>query len=429
MNLALVLAASLAAHAADERPQAADRKAGRIHTEAATVWQRCLGARQTGTGGEAACLVGYLDAYEAATVQARGATWPAQVPDVPAARDRLDRLLLDEEEARLQAEAARAWDALSGRLDMPGEPEVDELRGFIAKWESAVAIAGQARRTISTPSLAQAQAELPRVILTARTVTMAAGPWEGQFAQADGEVRVPHLVVRSAKKNSVIDDARWFRDVDWTLPVVFPRGDGYTPRLPSLPGEQAAGVPPALGGEPLRLSIVDGDLRLGIYGSGANRERLAVIHGETGELLRFFDFTAWTRAPAALPGDEPFVDQSVVWAQVRDGILYVSHDHRTYAASSLGHNAYLSALDMQSGRLLWRSAPLVCNSRNFVVDGDRIWCGYGFTAEPDFVTVLDRRTGALRSKTRVKTGPDYLLLRGDSLFVRTYDMDYVFDLR
>jgi hypothetical protein len=429
MHLALVLTASLAALAADERPEAANRKAARVHAEAAPVWARCLDIRERDASAEPGCLVDYLEAYEHARVKARGADWPANVPDVPAARDRLDSLLLDTEEARLQAEAAAAWDDLSGRLDTPGESEITELRAFIKTWEGAVAIAAEARRPIRVEALGPAQAQLPRVLLTARTVEMPAGPWDGQLAAAEGVIRAPGLHERSAKKNSVIDDARWFRDVDWTLPVVLHGPVSHRRRLPTLPGEQAARVPSNLDGQPLRMSIVDGELRIGVYGSGANRERLAVVDGETGELIRFFDFTAWTRAPGARRGDEQFVDQSVVWAQVRDDVLYVNHDHRTYAASSRGHNAYLSAIDLRSGQLLWRSVPLVCNSRNFVIDEDRIWCGYGFTAEPDFVTLLDRRTGALLSKTRVKTGPDYLLLRRDTLYVRTYDMDYVFELR
>lgn len=429
MHPAFVIAASLTASAGDARPRSADRKAARIHAAAAAEWQACETARASGTDAEVQCLTGFLEAHGSAVVRARGATWPAQVPTVPAARDRLDTLLLDAEQARLEAEARGAWDALSGRLDLPGEPEITELRAFIATWESATAVAGTGRRPVQPAVLQAARDELPAVVLRARTVEMAAGPWDGQLGEAPGAVPVPRLVERSAKKNSVIDDARWFRDVDWTLPVVYTGAAGYAPRLPTLPGEQAASVPRGLDGHPLRLSIVDGDLRLGIYGSNANRERLAVVDAESGELLRFFDFTAWTRAPRARPGDERFVDQSVVWAQVRDGVLYVNHDHRTYAESSHGHNGYLSAIDLQSGHLLWRSRPLVCNSRNFVVDGDRIWCGYGFTAEPDFVTVLDRRTGALLARHRVKTGPDYLLLRGDTLFVRTYDMDYVFELR
>ena len=94
----------------------------------------------------------------------------------------------------------------------------------------------------------------------------------------------------------------------------------------------------------------------------------------------------------------------------------------------MGQNAYLSAIDLKSGLLLWRSPPLVCNSHNFIIQDDHIWCGYGFTAEPDFITLLDRQSGDLVSKTRLKTGPDYLLLRDNRLYVRTYDTDYVFDI-
>ena len=61
--------------------------------------------------------------------------------------------------------------------------------------------------------------------------------------------------------------------------------------------------------------------------------------------------------------------------------------------SSGGQNGYITALDPRTGKLKWRSAPLTCNTSNFLLDGDAIIAGYGFTEEPDFLYVLDRKTG------------------------------------
>ena len=47
------------------------------------------------------------------------------------------------------------------------------------------------------------------------------------------------------------------------------------------------------------------------------------------------------------------------------GVLYVSHSHNTYAKSSMGTNAYIIAVDLVTGKILWRSAPLVANASNF----------------------------------------------------------------
>jgi hypothetical protein len=51
-----------------------------------------------------------------------------------------------------------------------------------------------------------------------------------------------------------------------------------------------------------------------------------------------------------------------------------------------GRNAYLSAIDLGTKKTLWRSPALVANARTFVVTGDHIVAGYGFTAEPDSCT-------------------------------------------
>ena len=66
-------------------------------------------------------------------------------------------------------------------------------------------------------------------------------------------------------------------------------------------------------------------------------------------------------------------------------VLYVSHAHSTYAKSSKGYNAYISAIDLKTGQLLWHSQPLVSNAYDFLVKGDAIIAGYGFTAENDYL--------------------------------------------
>ena len=82
-----------------------------------------------------------------------------------------------------------------------------------------------------------------------------------------------------------------------------------------------------------------------------------------------------------------------------------------------------------SAALRWRSEPLVAGAANFVLDGPVILSGYGFTAEPDHVVVLERRTGKTLAKTKVDSAPEYLFVQGRRLLVRTYDTNYEFDLR
>ena len=67
---------------------------------------------------------------------------------------------------------------------------------------------------------------------------------------------------------------------------------------------------------------------------------------------------------------------------------------------------------------------LLANGRNFLVGEDTIICGYGFTAEDDYLYILSRHSGAVLEKRKLKTGPDYFIPVDDSLYVLTYDTVY-----
>lgn len=85
----------------------------------------------------------------------------------------------------------------------------------------------------------------------------------------------------------------------------------------------------------------------------------------------------------------------------------------------------MSAIDVARKRTLWRSPALVANARTFVVTGDLIVSGYGFTREPDFLYLLDRRTGKVLDRLELPTAPEVIRLRDGRLHVRTYDHDVV----
>lgn len=156
--------------------------------------------------------------------------------------------------------------------------------------------------------------------------------------------------------------------------------------------------------------------------------RLAVLSQPSGDAV-VLDFDRYARAPQTKPGDAAFVDQDLTWAHVEGDIVFVQTTHRTYASSSGGKNAYITALELSTGQLRWRSAPLVANAGNFLVYRGWLITGYGFTAEPDFLFVLDPRTGQIARKVRLKKGPRWLLEHDGELHVRTYDSDDVFALR
>ncbi|HEU0246349.1 MAG TPA: PQQ-binding-like beta-propeller repeat protein [Gaiellaceae bacterium] len=139
----------------------------------------------------------------------------------------------------------------------------------------------------------------------------------------------------------------------------------------------------------------------------------------TQALLYAFDFGTFTQPPNR--GEfEP-----LTWARVAGGVLYASNSHLTYASQTKGRNAYLSAIDLGTKQTVWRSPALVANARTFVVTGDLIVAGYGFTAEPDFLYLLDRRTGKVLHRLPVPSAPEIIKLRDGRLYVRTYDRQVV----
>lgn len=190
------------------------------------------------------------------------------------------------------------------------------------------------------------------------------------------------------------------------------------------------------GGETLHLyQVIWGwDSILASYGQPPNRFDVVLyptvlisVDYDDGSLRWALDFSEWAQGGSRLV-DEIAVFQATRWAEERNGILYVSHFHRTYSASSGGQNAYLTAMDLQDMSIIWRSRPLVSNSDNFIIIGDTIVTGYGFTDEDDFVFLINRLTGEVYDTIPVQTSPDYFCREGDRLFVRCYDTDYEFQI-
>ncbi len=230
------------------------------------------------------------------------------------------------------------------------------------------------------------------------------------------------LVEISARPNGITGElANWLN----TNGIVFPIREREA--LPST-------APATFGGLPLVRAILQSTGDLLVYEREPASERnvaagqILVASTPNGTGIRYIlDFSKYTYAPGTT--NREFVFQYLTWAREKDGVLYVAHGHRTYARDSQGQNAYITAIDIKSRKLLWRSEPLVANAHGFEFVGDTIVSGYGFTAEPDFLCVLNRKNGETLKKIKLKTGPEYIIAKGNRLFVRTYDMDYVFEVK
>ncbi len=255
-------------------------------------------------------------------------------------------------------------------------------------------------------------------------VRMPAPPWD--YFRADSAAVVidtVRLVPVSSAPNDITDDREWFERNGLSLPE-FEAPNPFR----GTPGDLPAGAPLWHEGAMLVRAIGhDGGAFL-VYGADFGEGRYLALADEWMLPRRIYDFGSYVFSPGDVPADREFVAQAVSWVARRDNTLYVAHRHRTYAASSGGLNGYITAIDLETNRVIWRTRPLVCNTVNFEVYGDVIFCGYGFTDEDDYVYVLNRFTGEVVQRLPVKTGPDYCISKDGKLYVRCYDTDYVFGI-
>ena len=200
------------------------------------------------------------------------------------------------------------------------------------------------------------------------------------------------LQLLSQKTNQIIDTEEWFAKNDLEQPG-FPYSDGiYTYET---------------------------------WGADAyDTYILAITNRETGEITEY-DFTEFQYADNYVQEDFAYICQRIIYAQIKDNVLYVATGHSTYA-ESCPQNAYVTAIDLTTDQVLWKTEPLTCNSDSFVLTDQYLICGYGFTAEPDSLKVVDMGTGKVVSAMSVKSAPDYIILKDGKLFVRTYNTDYVY---
>lgn len=259
-----------------------------------------------------------------------------------------------------------------------------------------------------------------------RLTTLPAPPFHYQLFTPTPNQATNRLVLRliNSKPNSITDDNQWLQRNDLALPI-------YT--VPN-PFQSSLGDIPAFIPEKFRDQIVVTAIRckktiLLIYGVDFGQNRyLIAVDSNSGDYRYGFDFVNYSYSPQYLGQEKEFINQRIYWAFEENNILYVSHAHSTYAKSSMGLNAYITAIDIESGKLLWRTKPLVSNSINFEIVGDTIITGYGFTDEPDYLYLLDKKTGEIYKQVKLKSGPSYMVLKGNQLHVRTYNTDYLFQV-
>ncbi len=154
---------------------------------------------------------------------------------------------------------------------------------------------------------------------------------------------------------------------------------------------------------------------------------LNIYDKNDNKLIYSLDLGTLCNGPDEVEGKYSGETQFIRWAKIYDGTLYLAVIINAYSEAEPESN-YMVAVDPATGDVLWRSQPLVDNANNFQIIKDTIICGYGFTAEPDYIYLLDRFTGQEIQKIKVNSAPDQFEVVDDTLFVATYNTAYEFQI-
>lgn len=233
------------------------------------------------------------------------------------------------------------------------------------------------------------------------------------------------LKLVSSKANKITDEDNWFKNNKLSL---------QTYEVPNFNANSSGNLPDGIDTSWNDLIITsafyDSSYIYCTYGSNFSEGYiLNIYNSKTLEIAYSLDFSDYRYSPKYVEKDYDFIQQRINWAEIKDNILYVSHSHSTYAKSSNNMNAYITAIDLSDMSILWRTRALVSNAHNFLIVDDVILCGYGFTAESDYLYQIDLYTGKVLSKTALKTAATYIIKKGSTLYVRTYNTDYKFTIQ
>ena len=234
----------------------------------------------------------------------------------------------------------------------------------------------------------------------------------------------------SYEPHKVFDDNKWlyFNNLKVNRKI-------YPERRPPYYKSLSKSIPKYLDQGSIQQHITDSNYQFLTYtNSGSNNfaRYLAVLNADLDSVIKVIDFTMYTQSEADKRNhNDPFIftQQSISWAKCIRDTLYVSNHHRTYSDSSGGQNGYITCIDLKTMNVIWRSESLMSNAQTFVVWDDFVFCGYGFTKEPDYLYTLNRYTGEVIDQIMLKNAARYIVKKDNDLYVRTYDRNYVFKIK
>ncbi len=111
--------------------------------------------------------------------------------------------------------------------------------------------------------------------------------------------------------------------------------------------------------------------------------------------------------------------------RLRGDLLVFNEACGTYSRNYRRKCSTLVGYDLGQRRVLWRTPWLTSNNQFLFWDDRTIVTGYGFTAEPDHLYLVDARSGRLLGRAKLDSAHSYLERMGDELHVITYGSHFV----
>ncbi len=232
------------------------------------------------------------------------------------------------------------------------------------------------------------------------------------------------LMLSSEKRNKIIDDDNWFIQNKLQL---------KTYQVPNPYQNLAGNLPSQIETTWKNLFITsafyDNSYIYCTYGAGFDEGYILRIYDANSlNTVCFLDLTKFNNSPDLIGDYHDYRQQQINWAIIKDNILYFSMGRNIEAKGTYYKNAYITAINLSNKSIVWRSDPLISNADNFIIIDDVILCGYGYTGEADFLYQINRSTGEIIDKIKLKTAPTYIIDKDKKLYVRTYNTDYIFDI-
>jgi outer membrane protein assembly factor BamB len=178
-------------------------------------------------------------------------------------------------------------------------------------------------------------------------------------------------------------------------------------------------VPRSYGMGELTMTNRDGERDLLVYGGRyviVTRQRVAE---------RVLDLDAFRRPPKLEARWRDVGIEPVTHAELKEQTLYVCNGDGAPAKGVHGKKGFLSAIDVPSGKLLWRSDAQIC-SHTFVSSGDYLISGYGFGGELSTLFVVRSSDGKVVARASLDGPPESIERKEGRIMVNTPSFHYEF---